>query len=159
MMNNLSLKESITPSMIKDAVKFVKTLPKANLPVRHHFSSGIYVREIFMPAGSRVIGKKHKTRHLNIVISGKITIWTAQGRMDLTGPCVFESMAGTQKVVYMHTDCIFMTVHVNKDNERSDGRIEEMVITPEEQLDLFPELNSMNIVANVNDKNLLEKLL
>ena len=140
-MTGLKVSEGVSSRDIKNAVELLGSLPQVDLPVKHHFAPGVYVREIFMPAGSRVIGKVHKTRHLNIVISGKITIWTVHGRMDITGPCTFESMGGVQKVLYMHTDCIYMTVHANPDDETRDDIIEERVIMPSEQAELFPELN------------------
>ena len=37
-------------------------------PLTHSFSSGIYVREIFIPAGMFVVGKIHKHDHPNFLL-------------------------------------------------------------------------------------------
>ena len=49
-------------------------LPQTELPLKHHFAPGVYLREIFMPADTVVIGMIHKTEHLNILIQGACLI-------------------------------------------------------------------------------------
>ena len=148
-MQTLTKQVRQVPTMqeIKQLQQIVGSVPQIDLPVKHHFSVGSYVREIFMPAGSVVIGKEHATRHLNIVISGRCTVWTVDGKHVYDakdGPITFESMAGVKKVLYMHTDVIWMTVHPT--DETDQARLENIFIRPEEQLSLFPELD-MDILA------------
>lgn len=148
-MQTLTKQVRQVPTMqeIKQLQQVVGSVPQIDLPVKHHFSVGSYVREIFMPAGSVVIGKEHATRHLNIVISGRCTVWTVDGKHVYDakdGPITFESMAGVKKVLYMHTDVIWMTVHPT--DETDQARLENIFIRPEEQLSLFPELD-MDILA------------
>lgn len=126
---------------LQDIVK--NNLPAVDMPVTHHHSVGTYVREIFMPAGSVVIGKVHATRHINILLTGECTIWTVQGKHKMKAPCIFESMAGVKKVLYMHTDVRYLTVHPT--DETDEGKLEGTYIRPEEQGELFPELDSMLI--------------
>lgn len=136
-----------TMQEIKQLQKIVGTAPQIELPLKHHHSVGSYVREIFMPAGSVVIGKEHATRHLNIVVRGRCTVWTVDGKHIYDakdGPITFESMAGVKKVLYMHTDVVWMTVHPT--DETDPDRLENMFIRPEEQLSLFPELD-MDVLA------------
>ena len=137
-----------TAAQIKELIEAAKSLEPVELPVRHHFSEGTYTREIFMPAGSVVVGKEHATRHTNIIISGECIISTVNGRHHLKGPCVFESMAGVQKALYMITDVVYMTVHPNPDNIKDEDTLERMFIRPAEQLELFPELNLQKLGSN-----------
>ncbi len=134
-----------TMAEIKALMDKVATLPPVELPVKHHRSDGTYVREIFMPAGTLVVGKEHATRHLNVLVSGRCTIWTVHGRMDLEAPATFESMSGVRKVVYMHTDVIFMTVHPTEFLSEDD--VEGKLIRPAEQGLLFPELEHELLVG------------
>lgn len=136
-----------TMQEIKQLQEIVSIAPQIELPLKHHHSVGAYVREIFMPAGSVVIGKEHATRHLNIVVSGKCTVWTVDGKHVFDakdGPITFESMAGVKKVLYMHTNVVWMTVHPT--DETDPDRLENIFIRPEEQLSLFPELD-MDVLA------------
>lgn len=123
--------------------EIAKTLPQEDYPVVHHHSDGVYVREFHMPAGYFVIGKEHKTRHLNILTKGRCTVWTVHGRHDLdasSGPVTFESMAGMKKVVLAYEDIVWMTIHQTEETDQD--RLEGNLIKPEEQLELFPELEN-----------------
>lgn len=81
-------------------------------PVTHRFSPGCYLREIFMPAGTRIIGKIHATEHFNIVLTGRVTVITAEGSEEIQAPHTFISKAGVQKVVVIHEDCLWQTIHI-----------------------------------------------
>lgn len=122
------------------------------LPTTHHFSDNIYCREIFMPKGSVVVGKKHATRHLNIVLSGECYIWTIHEKMHLGAGQIFESMAGVQKVVLMKTDVRFLTIHYNPDNLRGMDELEGKYIQSIEQLPLFPELETRPLLEKELEK-------
>jgi len=107
--------------MIKDG-----RLEEADCPVTHRFSDGIYLREIFMPKGTRIIGKIHATEHFNVLLSGKVTVITAEGEEYIEAPHTFISKAGVQKVVIIHEDCIWQTLHVT--NKTNLDEIEKDVI-------------------------------
>lgn len=94
---------------------FMQTLPQMDAPVTHHFSDGVYVREIFMPAGMLIVGKIHKTKHLNIIQQGACRVVTPTRILDIKGPYTFESDPGEQKIVYMYTDVTWSTVHVTEE--------------------------------------------
>ena len=122
------------------------------MPTTHHFSDNIYCREIFMPAGSVVVGKKHATRHLNIVLSGECVVWTVHGKKNLKAGMIFESLAGEQKVVLMKTDVRFLTIHYNPDNLREEAELEGKYIQSSEQLPLFPELETRPLLEKELEK-------
>lgn len=92
-------------------------LVEADCPVTHRFTPGCYLREIFMPKGTRIIGKIHATEHFNIILKGKVTVITAEGSEYFEAPCTFVSKAGVQKIVVMHEDCIWQTVHVTNSTD------------------------------------------
>lgn len=87
-------------------------------PVTHHFAPGIYLREIFMPAGAVVIGKIHKTEHLNILVKGACyLIHDDFSCEELRAPMTFVSKPGVQKVLYILEDMIWMTPHVTGETD------------------------------------------
>lgn len=137
--------------MIKDGLDS-GNLYLPEMPTTHHFSDNIYCREIFMPAHSVVVGKKHATRHLNIVLSGECTVWTVHGKKNLKTGMIFESLAGEQKVVLMKTDVRFLTIHYNPDNLREEAELEGKYIRSEEQLPLFPELETRPLLEKELEK-------
>jgi len=105
-----------------------------DLPVKHFFAPGLYVREIFMPAGSVVTGKIHKHAHFNVILAGKVTVSTEFGVEEYEAPCRFVSEPGTKRAVYVHEDCIWQTFHPTDKTDLAE--IEEDVIAP--SYDLLP---------------------
>lgn len=94
----------------------------------HHFSDGVYLRELFIPAGHVCVGKIHRAEHLNILLRGTIAVMTEHGIRELTGPCVIQSNAGIKRAGYAVTDTVWMTVHPNPDNERDLLKLEARYI-------------------------------
>jgi len=90
--------------------------PQVECPVTHNFAPDIYIREIFMPADTVVIGHKHLTEHFNVILKGKCRVMIGDVVEELTAPCTFISGAGSQKIVNVLEDCIWQTVHSNPDN-------------------------------------------
>lgn len=110
-------------------------------PVSHFFSDGVYVREIFMPKGSLVVGKVHATTHLNIVSKGICIVVTALRSLTIDAtkfPQTFESAAGEQKVVYMIEDVVWSTVHVTDSKDLKE--IESKVILADSDSALIEQL-------------------
>jgi hypothetical protein len=92
--------------------------PQTECPVVHRFAPGVYLREIYMPAGTIVIGKIHKTEHFNILIKGACVIRHDDGRSEeLRAPMTFVSKAGVQKVLHILEDMIWQTVHVTPETD------------------------------------------
>lgn len=131
---SLSVSESITRNrdLIQSTAEAMKEkiesgeLIEQDCPVEHRFSDGIYLREIFMPKGTRIIGKIHATEHFNVILTGKVTVITAEGIEHLEAPHTFISKAGVQKVVVIHEDCQWQTLHVTDKTDLEE--IEKEVI-------------------------------
>ena len=94
----------------------------------HHFADGVYLRELFMPAGTVVVGKIHRTRHLTIIASGTVRITTDNGIEEITGPAVFVSDIGAKKAIYAITDSTLMNPHPTEETDLV--KIEEAFIAP-----------------------------
>jgi hypothetical protein len=110
-------------------VEHMKGMTQTECPVTHRFAPGVYLREIFMPADTVVIGKIHKTEHFNIILSGACLLVHEDGRREeLRAPCTFISKAGVQKVLYIIEDTVWQTVHVTPETDLA--RLEAELITP-----------------------------
>ena len=118
--------------MLKDKVE-TGELQSQDCPVTHRFTKGCYLREILMPAGTRIIGKIHATEHFNILLTGKVTVVTAEGSEYIEAPYTFVSKAGVQKVVFIHEDCLWQTVHVT-DKTELDEIEKEVIVESYDQL-------------------------
>jgi hypothetical protein len=76
----------------------------------HYFAPGIYARELHIPAGITLTGKIHKYPQLNILSKGKISVLTEDGIKDVEAPFTVVSPAGTKRIAYAHTDCVWTTI-------------------------------------------------
>lgn len=80
-------------------------------PVKHHFSPGLYAREIFLPAGLRIIGKIHRTSHVMTVAKGSGIIWNEFGAYEFAAPMTKVTKAGAKNVVWAREDTVIVTYH------------------------------------------------
>lgn len=101
---------------------------KREFPLKHHFAPGQYAREIFVPAGSIVVGKIHKHAHVNVISQGEGEVVTEFGRVAYRAPMTFVSEPGTKRVVHCHTDTVWTTVHTT--DETDLAKIEDEIILP-----------------------------
>jgi len=116
------------PTMLEQ----LKALPQVECPLEHHFSDGIYLRQITMPAGIFVLGKKHKTRHLNVVLKGVVEIRTGENEVaTITAPCTFESFEGVQKTLHIIEECVWQTIHLNPENIEDIPTLEDRLVCTE----------------------------
>lgn len=140
-MNSLVEKLNNKPSLVEkreiigNLITEVGNLPPVDCPVTHRFAPGVYLREIFMPKGTIVVGKIHKTEHFNVLVSGRCTVFTVEGMSHHEAPDTFISAAGIQKVVVMHDDCQWQTIHVT-DKTDIDEIEKEVIAEDYDQVDI-----------------------
>lgn len=101
-----------------------------DIPVEHRFATGLYAREITIPAGTLMTGKVHKADHVSIILSGEMNVLTETGMRHVVGPEVYISPAGTKRIGIALTDVRWITVHVNPDDSRDIELIEARVAEP-----------------------------
>ena len=95
----------------------------------HHFSDGIYLRSLFMPAGMVAVGRIHRHQTMNVLVYGEIQITTDEGIKTITGPTVFNTKPGTKKVAHAITDCLLYNIHATRLTNVND--IQSKFIVPE----------------------------
>ena len=71
-------------------------------PLVHKFTDGMYIREIFMPAGSVWTSKIHKTEHPYVVSYGKCLVSIDTNEWyEITAPYTGITKPGTRRVLYL----------------------------------------------------------
>jgi hypothetical protein len=100
------------------------------LETRHHFSDGLYARELFIPAGVCLVGALHKTRHLYTVVQGKCRVSTQFENIEIEAPFMGETIPDTKRVIYAETDCVWITYHPTE--LTSVEEIEKAILEPED---------------------------
>jgi hypothetical protein len=115
-------------------------------PLVHKFTDGMYIREIFMPAGSLWTSKIHKTEHPYVVSYGKVAVSIdADEWYEITAPYTGITTPGTRRVLFILEDCIWTTFHridgmKSEFNDLSEEKIKEIVEGIEDKI-LEPHIN------------------
>ena len=120
-------------------------------PLTHRFTDGLYVREIFMPAGTLITSKIHKTQHQYFVLQGKVIVWIDGVEHLIEAPYIGVTEPNTRRVLYILEDCIWATSHPNPDNETVE-QIEDRILDKHENV-LLSEVNK-NKMLNVKTQEL-----
>lgn len=115
--------------------KSMRLMDQVELGVTHHFSKGVYARELFIPKGTVLTGKMHKHNHLNIMVYGDIEIASGEGSKRMTGHCIFESRAGTKRAGFAHEDTLWVTIHATKETDLAKIEANEIADDPLEYLE------------------------
>ena len=82
------------------------------LALEHDFVPGLYIRTIFMPAGTILTSKIHKTRHPYVITKGSVSVWidgVGWERLEAGHRGVTEP--STRRVLMIHEDCVWTTYH------------------------------------------------
>lgn len=90
---------------------------QADCPVKHHFGPGVYIREVLLPAGTYVIGHRHNSPHVNVMLAGRLTLINNDGtHTELTAPQTFVSGAG-RKIAYIHEDVRWQNIYATEETD------------------------------------------
>jgi len=119
--------------------------PQVDIPTFHHFSDGVYVREMHCVAGTLIVGKVHKREHLFILTAGEMTL-TGDGHAPrlVKAPFTVVSAPGIKRAGYAHTDCIVLNVH--RTDSRDLDEIEAELVEPD-GLALFDARNELRSLS------------
>jgi len=103
-MQNVSLREikEYCPSSKDNEIKFedvvgirdkiftaealMREMPQIELKVVHHFSKGVYARELIIQANVTLTGEIHKFENLNILSKGSMLVSTEEGIVKVEAP-------------------------------------------------------------------------
>ena len=107
-----------------------KRIAKGNsdmFPLKHSFSEGVYIREMFMQKGGLVIGKLYKISHTWFLLKGELEVATDEGLNHYIAPCYVHASEGTKRVLHAIEDVIFVNVYPNPDNITDIEQLEDML--------------------------------
>lgn len=84
----------------------------ASCPVVHRFTPGLYIREIFMPAGAVLTSKIHKKEHPFVVSMGVVCVYSDnEGPVIIAAPYTGITKPGTRRFLVVVEDTIWTTFH------------------------------------------------
>ena len=81
------------------------------MPTKSTFADGCYIREIFVPAGQFFTTEIHKKDHPFFLLKGKLSMVSEHGVLNIEAPYHGITKKGTKRLVQIHEDVVFITVH------------------------------------------------
>lgn len=106
--------------------------------VTHHFGTGVYGRELFIPKGNVIVSKIHRGKTFNIIAKGVISvICPHNGYNTYEGPHCFVSEPFTKRIVIAHEDTLWITSHGYYGSEDLNEVEEKIIAKDFEELKLL----------------------
>jgi quercetin dioxygenase-like cupin family protein len=88
-----------------------------DLRIKHHFSDGVYAKQMFLPKGAQAETHEHKYDHLSILASG-IAAVNIEGKVTIyTGPAAINIPAGKKHRVDALKDAVWFCVHATDETD------------------------------------------
>ena len=81
------------------------------LPLEHFICNKTYTRQITLPKDMLLTGKVHNFDHVSILSKGDVSVMTPDGVNRIKAPATWISKAGTKRLIYVHEDTIWATIH------------------------------------------------
>jgi quercetin dioxygenase-like cupin family protein len=95
--------------------------------VTHHFSDGLYAKEMNFPAGSAIVKHLHDYSHLSILAKGQVELLLEDGdTRRFTAPACIEIKANVCHGVTALTDCTWFCIHAT--DEKDPHKVDSVLI-------------------------------
>lgn len=130
-MRDLTDYDPTTIDKIEAYETLARQVPQVDLPLEHIFAPGIYCRHLSIPKGIMLTGKIHKTKHLNILLKGKMKVLIENELRVIEAPFIVVSPPGTKRIAEALEDCIWLTVHAT--DETNISKLEEDLVVANKQ--------------------------
>jgi quercetin dioxygenase-like cupin family protein len=111
---------------LSDLVNQKKGIFEFDMGIVHHFSDGLYSKEIHIPKGCEVVGHAHEYSHLSILAKGRVIVATDEYNAEYTAPACIEIKAGVHHVIGALEDVTWFCIHATDETDASN--IDETLI-------------------------------
>jgi quercetin dioxygenase-like cupin family protein len=109
----------------------LQTAPQIDFRLINRFADGLYARQVTMQRGALVTTQVHLKQHFAFVLTGEISVWTDQGYQRIKAPQVLVTEPGTKRVLYVHEETTWITVHASNARTQQEAEAELVCNDPE----------------------------
>ena len=97
-----------------------------DLGVAHHFSAGLYAKQMHLPAKHFAVSHAHAYDHLSILAKGDVTVEVDGVRTEYKAPACINILAGLHHTITAHQDSVWFCIHAT--DETDVDKIDEILI-------------------------------
>jgi quercetin dioxygenase-like cupin family protein len=94
--------------------------------ITHHFSDGLYAKEVAVAAGTAILKHTHEFSHLSILAKGKVAVLRGTEIDIVDAPACIEIKAGLTHGVKAITDCVWFCIHAT--DEKDPSKVDDVLI-------------------------------
>ena len=96
--------------------------------IAHHFSSGVYAKQVIIKEGFEILSHKHTFDHLSILSSGIAIVEVDGESQTYYAPAVIEIKAGeVHKIEAINGPAVWFCIH-GTDGEYDESNIDDVLI-------------------------------
>jgi len=109
-----------------DIFKQLEGTFEADLGTVHHFSDGLYAKQMHIPKGFIAGQHMHKYSHLSILAKGVAVVRTDDGEKSYSAPACIDIKSGLHHSIEALEDCVWFCIHAT--NETDESKVDEVLI-------------------------------
>ena len=95
--------------------------------IKHHFSDGLYAKEIIFKKDSLIVQHKHNYSHLSVLAKGKVKIAFDDGKLlEVSAPSCLNIEADKHHSIIALEDCVWFCIHAT--DETDHNKIDKVLI-------------------------------
>ena len=90
--------------------KMLADYDQIEIPTEHIFAGGVYIRQITIPKDAFLIGKRHRYKTCDIMLSGRMVLYNGHGKEPITveAPIITESPKYKKKMGYAYSETVWL---------------------------------------------------
>ena len=97
-----------------------------DLGVIHHFSAGVYAKQMLLPAKHFAVSHAHAYDHLSILAKGQVTVKVQGVETEYMAPACITILAGQHHTITAHEDSVWFCIHAT--DETDPANVDEVLI-------------------------------
>ncbi len=97
-----------------------------DLMIKHHFSNGLYAKEMHLPAGHFAVSHRHEYDHISMLASGHARVETSGDSVEYDAPAFIMIRAHVEHTITALDDVTWFCVH--ETDETNAENIDEVLI-------------------------------
>lgn len=93
----------------------------------HHFSDGLYAKQLHIPANHVVGSHSHKYSHLSVLAQGEVLVVVDGQQTRYAAPACIEIAAGKEHRVFAISDAVWFCIHATSETDLD--KIDEVLVS------------------------------
>ena len=115
---------------VSEQFKQLKGKFEVDLNIVHHFSSGVYAKQMHLPAGFTALSHSHTFDHLSLLAKGKVVVTTDKTTQTYTAPMCITIEKNMNHSIQALEDTLWFCIHAT--NETDPDKVDKVLIQKEE---------------------------